>query len=140
MCIRDSTFSGAVTATRFIGGTPLVYTQAGLATSGTADIFTTAVQTITDPFGTGVPYRCKTTYYLGYILGTGSARVWVIANGVDATWRGIVSLSSAAPCTITDMPAGGTATFRAMIKNLTATVTTFSDMGSHFMVTEVTPL
>jgi hypothetical protein len=124
------------------GAIPLVYTDAGLATSGGVNVYTTALRTITDPFGAGVPYRCRTTYRLGIVTGTtgGTARAWINSNGVGVLWAQISTYSSAAPSVITDMPAGGTVTFQGVLTNLSVTLTTNLDAGSHYMTTEVTPL
>jgi len=124
------------------GAVPLVFTDAGIATSGTINVFTTALRTVTDPFGAGVPYRCKVTYHLGIVTAAAgvNARAWVNVNGAGITWGLVSPLSSATPSTVADMPAGGTVTFQSLITNLTATMATVLDAGSHFMTTEVSPL
>jgi hypothetical protein len=128
------------TVLRGIKAAPLVYTDTGLVTTGTIDVFTTALRTVTDPFGAGVPYRCRTTYFLGYIGGTGSARAWLDTNAVGVRWATITANSSAAPGHVVDMPSGGTVTFRGAIRSLSTTMTTVADPAVHYMVTEVTPL
>jgi len=121
---------------------PIIATDAGIVTSGTANVFTTALRTITDPFGTGVPYMCRTTYYLGLITAAAgvNARAWINVNGAGFRWALISPLSSVAVSAVTVMSTGGTVTFQGVLTNLSATVATVSDAGSHIMVTEVTPL
>jgi len=121
---------------------PLVYTDAGLATSGTVNVFTTATRTITDPFGPGVPFRCETTYYLGYVSAAAgiTARAYLNVNGSGSVWAIISATSSAAPRQITDMPAGGSVFFQGVLTNLSGTMATVLDAGAHFMTTKVSPL
>ena len=128
------------TFTRIGGAAPIVYTDAGLATTGTADAFTTALRTVTNPFGPGVPFRCKATYYLGYIAGTTSARAWVDVNSVGVYWATITQYSSAAPSITVDMPTGGSVNFRGAIRTKGGALSTVVDEGCHYMLTEVTPL
>jgi len=105
-------------------------------------VFTTALRTITDPFGAGVPYRCKCTYQLGIVSGTagGTARASINLNGSTVSYVNVVSPGGATPSTKQDMPAGGTVTFQAVLTTLTVTLTTVLDAAAHFMVTEVSPL
>ena len=122
---------------------PLVYVDAGVAlTSVTVNTFTTALRTVTNPFGTGVPYRCKCTYQLG-IVGAAAgvtARASVNTNGSTTSYALVSSLCSAKPQWTVDMPAGGTVTFQALLMNLTGSMSTYLDAAAHFMTTEVTPL
>jgi hypothetical protein len=131
------------TALRGVKAVPIVYTDAGVAlTSVTVNTFTTAVRSVSDPFGAGVPYRCKVTYYLG-IVGAAAGitgRAWINVGGTGTSYALVSAVSSAAPSLVKDMPAGGTTSFQAVLANLTGAMSTYLDAAAHFMVTEVSPL
>jgi hypothetical protein len=133
------TFTGNVTSPS-IKAVPLVYTDDGLATSGSVNVFTTPVRTVTDPFGAGVPYRCKVTYLLGYTGGSGNGRVNINVNGVGAFFMLVNAGPGAAPSVIRDMPAGGSINFQGALTNVSAVLATYLDGTSHVMTTEVSPL
>jgi hypothetical protein len=134
--------AGNITAPN-IKAVPLVYTDAGVAlTSVTVNTFTTALRTVTNPFGVGVPYRCKCIYQLG-IVGAAAgvtARASIATNGSQTSYALVSSLCSAKPQWIVDMPSGGTVTFQAQIVNLTGAMSTYLDAAAHFMTTEVSQL
>jgi hypothetical protein len=120
----------------------ITFKDGGTATSGAGSTVTTAVRTVTDPYGSGVAYRCKVTYQLGFMSAAAgiTCRAWVNINGTGSTWGQLNTLSSAFATTEVDMPSGGTVAFQCAITNLTGTVATFVDPTSHFMLTEIYPL
>jgi hypothetical protein len=121
---------------------PITFKDAGIATSGAVNILTTALRTVTNPYGTGVAYRVKSTYQLGFISAAAgiTCRAGVNVNGSTASFCTVNSLAGATPNVEVDMASGGTVTFQGVITNLTGTVATFVDGTSHFLLTEIFPL
>jgi hypothetical protein len=121
----------------------LLYTDLGIVTSSAADIATTPLRTITDPFGTGIGYRVACGFFNGNVSSSigAVAQVSIRVNGANSRVGKITAASSSVFVrSITDFPAGGTSTFQGWLINKSDTFATYADGTAHAMTTEVSML
>lgn len=101
-------------------------------------------RTITNPFGTGVPFRVKVSYQNGQVDSSGVVQFSIVSPQLSATKLSTAKVNpapgSVAIITEVDMPTGGSVSFSGRYEVASGTITTYADPTTHFMVYEVFPL
>jgi carbon monoxide dehydrogenase subunit G len=121
--------------------TGITYKANGIASSGTANVVL-ATQVISDPYGTGVPYKVQAHYLLGFVtVASGfSGRMYITVNGAGVAFDLVSTLSGAHVYYSLDMASGGSVTIGGSLTNIGSTMATFADPTNNLLTCEVEPL